>query len=142
MEGGQLFSVSAHSNALVVSVIVQSAQNLSQQNRVAQIKAARMASEFLEGAHGKSTTVYTMTSGNSESLSKESSSDQESERSYIGSELSNSISQGSSDYTQESFSDETIQTTMTEIAGKGLQKLCMFKGPDGEKVFSYYIILK
>ena len=49
-EGAKVYKLSKKKHVLSVCVTVNSSQNISQQNRVGQMKAARLASEFIDGA--------------------------------------------------------------------------------------------
>ena len=57
-EGVKVYKLSKKKHILSVCVIVNYNQNISQQNRVGQMKAARLASEFLNGTMNKSVSVY------------------------------------------------------------------------------------
>lgn len=123
---------------LVVNTIVQSQQNISQQNRVAQMKASRLASEFLNGASNKSVSVYDTGSSTVSTFVKDASST----NSYSNSEVLVDKKEKETAEEHETFDDKVIQSALHQASGKGLQKLVSFRGPDEEKVFTYYIIMK
>lgn len=141
MEGATIYKTSKGHRVLVVSTVVTSSQNISQMNRVAQIKAARLAGEFLKGAKNKSVSVYNTESSSSETFEHEQSNVMGSSGSTIGSEVGYSTKEGENQSESESFSDSVLQEATQKAAGRGMQKLMSFRGPDEEKVFAFFMIV-
>lgn len=141
-EGVKVYKLSKKKNILSVCVIVNSNQNISQQNRVGQMKAARLASEFLNGAMNKSVSVYETNSETSSDFSKKQEDNTNSMNSRIGSEQNRNVNETEKESSSETFSDKIVQSAIHAAAGKGMEKLSTFRGPDDEKVFVYYLPLE
>lgn len=141
MEGCYVCKV-GKTRILVINTIVQSQQNISQQNRVAQMKASRLASEFLNGASNKSVSVYDTGSSTVSTFVNDASSTQSTENNYSSSKISEDTKEKETKEEHETFDDKVIQSALHQASGKGLQKLTSFRGPDEEKVFTYYIVMK
>lgn len=141
-EGVKVFKLSKKKHILSVCVIVNSNQNISQQNRVGQMKAARLASEFLNGTMNKSVSVYETNSETSSDFSKKQEDNTNSMNSGIGSEQNRNVNETEKESSSETFSDKIVQSAIHAAAGKGMEKLSTFRGPDDEKVFVYYLPLE
>lgn len=141
-EGVKVYKLSKKNHILSVCVIVNSNQNISQQNRVGQMKAARLASEFLNGATNKSISVYDTNSETASDFSKKQEDKTSSANAGISSEQERNVKETEQESSSETFSDKIIQSAIHAAAGKGMMKLASFRGPDEEKVFVYYLPLE
>ena len=138
IEGAKVFQTPKHWT-LVSIVTVTSDLKTSQQNRQAQIKAARTAIEFLKGATNKSISIYDATSSDSNTLSERNQSGVNQRDQEISSSTSTNASEHSTNVEQEIMSDKIAQSAIENI--DGLQPLLKFKGGDGEMVYAYFMVI-
>ena len=124
-------------NILLVIVDVKKSTNAQ---RVGQVKASRLAGEFLQDATNKSITVYDVREGNAYSFQDEGS-----ERSTTSGILSSgNISQSTEDFTttatHETFSDRIIQSSITRVGH--IEPLCRIGTEDNDITFAYFMIVE
>lgn len=131
LEGAQVYKTGSYR---VLVSIVEVSDNLgsTQQSRIAQMKATRAASEFLEGANNRAISVY-----DSDSFSD----DQYRASTELGEDYSvaQSKSEGSSTASSEHFSDKIIQESRAKI--QGMQPLLKFAVGSGKAMYAYYIVI-
>lgn len=141
-EGAKVYKLSKKKHVLSVCVTVNSSQNISQQNRVGQMKAARLASEFIDGAKNKSISVYETNSETSSDFYKNQANKTNSMDSDIASKQNYNVNETENESNSDFFSDKIVQSAIHAAAGKGMEKLSTFRGPDDEKVFVYCLPLE
>lgn len=106
------------------------------------MKAARLASEFIDGAMNKSISVYETNSETSSDFYKNQANKANSMDSDIASEQNRNVNETENESNSENFSDKIVQSAIHAAAGKGMEKLSTFRGPDDEKVFVYCLPLE
>lgn len=136
MEGASVFRFKGR-DILVVIIEVKKSPNAQ---RVGQVKSSRSAGEFLQSATNKSITVYEVSDGSSYSMQ-----DRATERgSSSGAVVSDNISQGTSDITtmetEEHFSDEIVQSSMTRVGH--IEPLCRLSADGTTLTFAYFLVLE
>ena len=135
MDGASIYRYKGR-NVLIVITEVKKSPN---SQRVGQVKASRLAGEFLQGATNKSLTVYEVSEGNSYSFQDEGT-----EKSSTSGNLSGeSITQTTGDFTttetHETFSDKIIQSSITQVGH--IEPLCTINATGGYITFAYFMIL-
>ena len=124
-------------NVLVAVVSIKKSQNM---HRVAQVKAARIAGEYLEGSMNKSVTVYETIEKDSYSLNDESKEINANQNSLASTTIDQNVSDKTERVTEENFSDKIIQSSLTRV--NHMEPLTRFIGEKGSQLFAFYIILK
>lgn len=124
-------------NVLVAVVSIKKSQNM---HRVAQVKAARIAGEYLEGSMNKSVTVYETIEKDSYSLNDESKEINANQNSLASTTIDQNVSDKTERVTEENFSDKIIQSSLTRV--NHMEPLTHFIGEEGSQLFAFYIILK
>ena len=109
-------------------------------HRVAQVKAARIAGEYLEGSMNKSVTVYETIEKDSYSLNDESKEINANQNSLASTTIDQNVSDKTERVTEENFSDKIIQSSLTRV--NHMEPLTRFIGEEGSQLFAFYIILK
>lgn len=142
MEGCTSFKLSRKVNVLVVNTLVDVSDDLSDQNRDAKRKAMAMVTEFIQGVSSKSESEFEEQKSSSKERSTNKSRNSGSVGSLVEDEITNDISARTASDESKKFTLTEKQLSKNKRAGQGLQKLAAFNGPNGEKVFSYYVILK
>ena len=140
----QMEGVSAHKvdeGYVLVSVVTlqNSSATIPQKQRIAQVKASRAITEWLNGAQNKSVSVYETASVNVESFSSKMRDNTNSSGSYVSSELSSDMKENSTNVTAEVFDDKIIQSAIGRT--QYVEPLTRFVGPSGEEVFCHYLFL-
>lgn len=138
IEGAKVYQTSSHWT-LVSIVTVTSNQKTSQQNRLAQIKASRVAIEFLKGSTNRSISVYDAFSTEGNSLTGRNQTGVNQKNQEIASSTSTSANEQTTNVESETMSDKVVQSAIDNI--DGLQPLLKFAGEDGEIVYAYYMVI-
>lgn len=136
MEGASIHKTS-EGKVLVAIVSVKKSPSMQ---RVAQVKAARTAGEYLQGAANKSVTIYETIDKDSYSLNDESKEISVSQNSSVSSTIDQNVSDITERTTEENFSDAIIQSSLTKV--NHMEPLTRFFGEDGTQLFAFYLILK
>ncbi len=127
MDGASVYRFKGE-DILLVTVEVKKSPNAQ---RIGQVKASRLAGEFLQTAQNKSVTVYEVSDLNSYSLEDKG-------------EVSGRVSQQTSDQstmsTEENFSDKIIQSSITRVGH--IEPLCRVGVQGNNIVFSYFLIIE
>ena len=124
---------------LVDLEIMQSTMKEAYQARAAKIKATRTMGEFLNGAKNESESAYETRNKEGEIFDKKQTDNQSMKGAFVESETSSSIKEGNISSSIEEFSDKDIQKAKSKLGG--IQSLMKFKGPEGETVYCYFLML-
>lgn len=124
---------------LVDFEIMQSTMKEAYQARAAKIKATRTMGEFLNGAKNKSESAYETRNKEGEIFDKKQTDNQSMKGAFVESETSSSIKEGNISSSIEEFSDKDIQKAKSKLGE--IQSLMKFKGPEGETVYCYFLML-
>lgn len=135
MQGAEVIKIGGKN----VLVAVVGAKKGPSSQRVAQVKAARAAGEYLQAASNKSVTVYEVTDNQSYKLSDKASESGSTHNSATSSNISQKTDDASTIETSEKFTDRMIQTSFTQV--NHIEPLCNLGAADGEIVYAYYIII-
>lgn len=135
MQGSELFKI-GKKKALVSIVGVKKTPN---SQRVAQLKAARSAGEFLQAASNKSVTVYEVIDKKAYTLNDSASESGHTTNSASVSNLSQEVEDVSTVESSETFSDKIIQSSLTRV--KRMEPLCNLGMTDGELIFAYFTLI-
>ena len=108
--------------------------------RVAQVKAARVAGEYLKGSINKSVTVYENIENESYTFSDEANEDSKTQNATSSSTIEQNVSDKTEKTSEVNFSDKIIQSSLTRV--NHMEPLTRFIGEDGSQLFAFYIILK
>lgn len=136
MQGAEVIKIGGK-NILVSIVGAKKAPN---SQRVAQVKAARTAGEYLQTASNKSITVYEVTDNQSYSLTDEASAYGSTHNSESSSNLGQKTGDVSTTETSEKFTDRMIHTSFTQV--NHIEPLCNIGLCDGENIYAYYMIIE
>ena len=124
---------------LVDFEIMQSTMKEAYQARAAKIKATRTMGEFLNGAKNESESAYETRNKEGEIFDKKQTDNQSMKGAVVESETSSSIKEGNISSSIEEFSDKDIQKAKSKLGE--IQSLMKFKGPEGETVYCYFLLL-
>ena len=124
---------------LVDLEIMQSTMKEAYQARAAKIKATRTMGEFLNGAKHDSASTYENRNKEGEIFDKKQTDNQSMKGAFVESETSSSIKEGNISSSIEEFSDKDIQKAKSKLGE--IQSLMKFKGPEGETVYCYFLML-
>ena len=124
---------------LVDLEIMQSTMKEAYQARAAKIKATRTMGEFLNGAKNESESAYETRNKEGEIFDKKQTDNQSMKGAFVESETSSSIKEGNISSSIEEFSDKDIQKAKSKLGE--IQSLMKFKGPEGETVYCYFLLL-
>ena len=124
---------------LVDLEIMQSTMKEAYQARAAKIKATRTMGEFLNGAKNESESAYETRNKEGEIFNKKQTDNQSMKGAFVESETSSSIKEGNISSSIEEFSDKDIQKAKSKLGE--IQSLMKFKGPEGETVYCYFLLL-
>ena len=124
---------------LVDLEIMQSTMKEAYQARAAKIKATRTMGEFLNGAKNESESAYETRNKEGEIFDKKQTDNQSIKGAFVESETSSSIKEGNISSSIEEFSDKDIQKAKSKLGE--IQSLMKFKGPEGETVYCYFLML-
>lgn len=124
---------------LVDFEIMQSTMKEAYQARAAKIKATRTMGEFLNDAKNKSESAYENRNKEGEIFDKKQTDNQSMKGAFVESETSSSIKEGNISSSIEEFSDKDIQKAKSKLGE--IQSLMKFKGPEGETVYCYFLML-
>ena len=124
---------------LVDLEIMQSTMKEAYQARAAKIKATRTMGEFLNGAKNESESAYETRNKEGEIFDKKQTDNQSMKGVFVESETSSSIKEGNISFSIEEFSDKDIQKAKSKLGE--IQSLMKFKGPEGETVYCYFLML-
>ena len=124
---------------LVDFEIMQSTMKEAYQARAAKIKATRTMGEFLNGAKNESESAYETRNKEGEIFDKKQTDNQSIKGAFVESETSSSIKEGNISSSIEEFSDKDIQKAKSKLGE--IQSLMKFKGPEGETVYCYFLML-
>lgn len=124
---------------LVDLEIMQSTMKEAYQARAAKIKATRTMGEFLNGAKNESESAYETRNKEGEIFDKKQTDNQSMKGAVVESETSSSIKEGNISSSIEEFSDKDIQKAKSKLGE--IQSLMKFKGPEGETVYCYFLML-
>lgn len=124
---------------LVDLEIMQSTMKEAYQARAAKIKATRTMGEFLNGAKNESESAYETRNKEGEIFDKKQTDNQSLKGAFVESETSSSIKEGNISSSIEEFSDKDIQKAKSKLGE--IQSLMKFKGPEGETVYCYFLML-
>ena len=124
---------------LVDFEIMQSTMKEAYQARAAKIKATRTMGEFLNGAKNESESAYETRNKEGEIFDKKQTDNQSMKGVFVESETSSSIKEGNISSSIEEFSDKDIQKAKSKLGE--IQSLMKFKGPEGETVYCYFLML-
>ena len=124
---------------LVDLEIMQSTMKEAYQARAAKIKATRTMGEFLNGAKNESESAYETRNKEGEIFDKKQTDNQSMKGAFVESETSSSIKDGNISSSIEEFSDKDIQKAKSKLGE--IQSLMKFKGPEGETVYCYFLML-
>ena len=124
---------------LVDLEILQSTMKEAYQARAAKIKATRTMGEFLNGAKNESESAYETRNKEGEIFDKKQTDNQSMKGAFVESETSSSIKEGNISSSIEEFSDKDIQKAKSKLGE--IQSLMKFKGPEGETVYCYFLML-
>ena len=124
---------------LVDLEILQSTMKEAYQARAAKIKATRTMGEFLNGAKNESERAYETRNKEGEIFDKKQTDNQSMKGAVVESETSSSIKEGNISSSIEEFSDKDIQKAKSKLGE--IQSLMKFKGPEGETVYCYFLML-
>ena len=124
---------------LVDLEIMQSTMKEAYQARAAKIKATRTMGEFLNGAKNESESAYETRNKEGEIFDKKQTDNQSMKGAFVESETSSSIKEGNISSSIEEFSDKDIQKAKSKLGE--IQSLMKCKGPEGETVYCYFLML-
>ena len=124
---------------LVDFEIMQSTMKEAYQARAAKIKATRTMGEFLNGAKNESESAYETRNKEGEIFDKKQTDNQSMKGAVVESETSSSIKEGNISSSIEEFSDKDIQKAKSKLGE--IQSLMKLKGPEGETVYCYFLML-
>lgn len=136
MEGATMHKTS--DGHVLVSVV--SVKKSPTMQRVAQVKAARVAGEYLEGARNKSVTVYETIDRQSYSLNDNAEEQSHTSNSMSSSTINQDVSDSTQRVSEDNFSDKIIQSSLTRI--RKMEPLTRFAGEDGTQIFVFYLVMK
>ena len=136
MQGAEVIRIGGK-NVLVTVVGTKSGPN---SQRMAQVKAARAAGEYLQASSNKSLTVYEVTDNQSYKLSDKASASGSSHNSATSSNISQKTDDASTIETSEKFTDRMVQTSFTQV--NHIEPLCNLGSVAGEIVYAYYMIIE
>lgn len=135
-EGASVHKTS-EGNALVAIVSVKKSPSMQ---RVAQVKAARVAGEYLKGSINKSVTVYENIENESYTFSDEANEDSKTQNATSSSTIEQNVSDKTEKTSEVNFSDKIIHSSLTRV--NHMEPLTRFIGEEGSQLFAFYIILK
>ena len=95
--------------------------------------------EFLNGAKNESESAYETRNKEGEIFDKKQTDNQSMKGAVVESETSSSIKEGNISSSIEEFSDKDIQKAKSKLGE--IQSLMKFKGPEGETVYCYFLML-
>ena len=124
---------------LVDLEIMQSTMKEAYQARAAKNKATRTMGEFLKGAKNKSKSEYGNYSEESELIDDNYSDSGNMNGTMFGQKTSIANKDRQLSITKEEFSDKDIQKAKSKLGE--IQSLMKFKGPEGETVYCYFLML-
>ena len=124
---------------LVDLEIMQSTMKEAYQARAAKIKATRTMGEFLKGAKNKSKSEYGNYSEESELIDDNYSDSGNMNGTMFDQKTSIANKERQLSITKEEFSDKDIQKAKSKLGE--IQSLMKFKGPEGETVYCYFLML-
>ena len=124
---------------LVDFEIMQSTMKEAYQARAAKIKATRTMGEFLKGAKNKSKSEYGNYSEESELIDDNYSDSGNMNGTMFDQKTSIANKERQLSITKEEFSDKDIQKAKSKLGE--IQSLMKFKGPEGETVYCYFLML-
>ena len=124
---------------LVDLEIMQSTMKEAYQARAAKIKATRTMGEFLNGAKNKSESAYENYSEESELIDDNYSDSGNMNGTMFDQKTSIANKERQLSITKEEFSDKDIQKAKSKLGE--IQSLMKFKGPEGETVYCYFLML-
>ena len=123
-----------------VLVVITEVKKSSNAQRVGQVKASRLAGEFLQSATNRSVTVYEVADGSSYDFSDKSSENTSTQGAATGDRISQSTNDMTTTTTQETFSDKIVQSSMTRVGQ--IEPLCRI-GADGTNIImAYFLVLE
>ena len=135
MEGSSVYRTKA-GDVLVTLVTVKEGPNMQ---RVAQVKATRLAGEYLQAATNKSITVYEIVEKDSYVITDDVTENSETKDTQVESDINQGVMESQVHQSEENLSDKVIQTSLTHVAH--MSPLTRFVGEGGTWIFAYYIIL-
>lgn len=136
MDGATIYKFKGRDILLVITEVKKSPNA----QRVGQVKASRLAGEFLQSATNKSISVYEVSEGGSYSFQNESSELSSTSGSISGGTLSQSTGDFTTTETKESFSDKIIQSSITQVGH--IEPLCRIGAEGNNIIFAYFMILQ
>lgn len=136
MEGSSVYKTK-QGNVLVTLVSVKKSPYMQ---RVAQVKAARDAGEFLQSAVNKSVTTYGTIDNSSYSMADKAEENSKNHNSKASSSINQNVSDSNIKQSEESFSDKIIQSSLTRVGH--MSPLTRFVGEEGVQMFAFYLILQ
>ena len=136
MDGASVYRFKGRDILLVITEVKKSPNA----QRVGQVKASRLAGEFLQSATNRSVTVYEVSDGSSYDFSDKASENTTTQGSVTGDRISQSTSDITTTTTEETFSDKIIQSSITQVGH--IEPLCRI-GADGiNMIMAYFLVIK
>ena len=136
MEGTSIHKVSGE-HILVVLVSAKKSPNMQ---RVAQVKASRIAGEYLKGATNKSITVYETIEKDQYKMDDLAIGTDNTHNTEVNSNMTQNTVDETFRQSEEHFSDRIIQTSLTRVGH--MEPLTRFVVENGYEMFAYYMIVK
>ena len=136
MDGASVYRFKGRDILLAIVEVKKSPNS----QRVGQVKASRMAGEFLQSATNKSVTIYEVSEGNSYSFNDKSEEHGTSSSKHVNSEITQGTSDLTTTATEEHFSDKIVQSSMTRVGH--IEPLCRLGSDGNNLVFAYFMILE
>ena len=108
--------------------------------RVGQVKASRLAEEFLQSAKNRSVTVYEVSDGSSYDFSDRASENTTTQGTLTGDRVSQSTSDMTTTTTEETFTDKIVQSSLTRVGH--IEPLCRIGAEGTNMIMAYFLVIK
>lgn len=138
MEGTQIYNTGKNW-VLVAIEVVQSQMGTTAQSRTATMKATRDMAEFLQGASTTTISIYDTRSEDMTSFEKNNKDNTSVQGSVLETDISRSVNEVERTFSTEVLDEKTIQKVSAHV--DGMQALQKFSGPNGEIVYTYYLVI-
>lgn len=136
MEGSSLRKFKGKKILISIVAVKKSAST----QRVAQVKAARSAGEFLQGAVNKSVTVYETLESDTYAIDENNREQGDTHNARSEYNITQQTSDHSAKTTEERITDKVVQSALTQV--NHIEPLCAISGNGAQQVFAYYMILE
>ena len=133
MDGASVYRFNGRDILLVITEVKKSPNA----QRVGQVKASRLAGEFLQSATNKSVTVYEVSEGNAYAFSDKATENTTTQGSETGDRISQSTSDTTTTTTEETFNDKIVQSSLTRVGH--IEPLCLIRADGNSVTFAYFM---